>query len=203
MMVPPTLSQRVEWPLPATDPKPALRRIFRQRRQEFATGLDAEKREQLESALARVVTPAAICARILASYAARGGEIDPRFVGMNLPSLAYPRVAGERLSFHICGWQDLRPGFGKIPEPSASAPQVVPDVVLVPLLAVTPDGRRLGQGGGFYDRALADLRSRQPIIAIGMAWDVQMTDSLPHEPWDALLDHIATPTRLVDCARHR
>ena len=73
----------------------------------------------------------------------------------------------------------------------------------MPLLAATPAGVRLGQGGGYYDRTLATLRRNSRILAIGLAWDIQVTDALPCEDWDQPLDYIATPTRLVNCAQHR
>jgi 5-formyltetrahydrofolate cyclo-ligase len=89
------------------------------------------------------------------------------------------------------------------PEPPATAPMVHPDVLLVPLLAVTLSGVRLGQGRGYYDRALAALRRRQPVLAIGLAWECQIAPTLMAEPWDMPLDMIATPQRLVDCRKSR
>ena len=78
-----------------------------------------------------------------------------------------------------------------------------PDVLLVPLLAVTLSGVRLGQGRGYYDRALAALRRRQHVLAIGLAWECQIAPTLMAEPWEMPLDMIATPQRLVDCRKSR
>ena len=64
-------------------------------------------------------------------------------------------------------------------------------------------GVRLGQGRGYYDRALAALRRRQPVLAIGLAWECQIAPALVAEPWDMPLDMIATPQRLVDCRKSR
>src|SRR3546814_6880034 len=55
------------------------------------------------------------------------------------------------------------------------------------------DGRRLGQGGGHYDRWLA---AHPGARAIGLAWDEQLCEDLPHETHDIRLDAIVTPTRL-------
>lgn len=185
------------------DPKQGLRSQFRLSRRQFAQGLTKAGRDALERDLAAAAAPALASARIPASYVAQGPEIDPVRIEESLPPHAFPRVSGDELFFHLSAWKDLAPGFGNIPEPLATAPLATPDLVLVPLLAATPDGRRLGQGGGFYDRALRRLRAAGPLVAIGLAWDVQVTDDLPRDPWDELLDFVATPTRLVDCRRYR
>lgn len=133
-----------------------------------------------------VITP-----RLVAGYAAMRHEVDLRgFPG----SLAYPRRGDRGLTFHRCPRDRLAPGAGGIAEPSAADP-VEPDVVLVPLLAVDAAGNRLGQGGGHYDRALAALRARRRVVAVGIAWDVQVVAALPVDPWDQPLDAVATPTR--------
>ena len=61
---------------------------------------------------------------------------------------------------------------------------VEPDVVLVPLLAFDRPGHRLGYGGGFYDRTLARLRALKPIVAVGLAYDEQRVDAVPHLDYD-------------------
>ena len=69
----------------------------------------------------------------------------------------------------------------------------MPDFVLVPLLAFTPDGHRLGYGGGYYDRTLAALRAQKPeILAIGLAFAAQEVTHLPLDTNDQLLDWIVT-----------
>ena len=86
----------------------------------------------------------------------------------------------------------LVPGpFG--PQPAADAEPLVPQVLFVPLLGFSADGRRLGQGGGHYDRWLAD---NPRATAIGLGWDVQLIEDLPGEPHDIALRAIVTPTRL-------
>ncbi len=182
------------------DPKPALRALFRQRRDEHVAGLSAEAREAAERGLGRIVASRLSRDIAAASYAGIGAEIDPRFVEEHMGPHAFPRVVGPGLlSFHIAAWHELVPGPLGIPHPVAGAPPVTPRLLLVPLLAATPDGVRLGQGGGFYDRALKALRARGPVTAIGLAWDVQVAEMLPSENWDQRLDWLATPTRLFDC----
>ena len=74
----------------------------------------------------------------------------------------------------------------------ADAPLVQPQVLFVPLVSFTT-GARLGQGGGHYDRWLAD---HPDTVAIGLAWDCQLVDALPIEPHDIPLTAIITPTRI-------
>jgi 5-formyltetrahydrofolate cyclo-ligase len=84
-------------------------------------------------------------------------------------------------------------GTGNALQPPADAQLLVPDVVFCPLVGFTAQGERLGQGGGHYDRFLAE---HPPRLAIGLAWDCQLVDSLPTEPHDRPLDAVITPTRL-------
>ena len=88
---------------------------------------------------------------------------------------------------------DLETGPFGSRQPFADADAVTPDVVIVPLVGFTADGRRLGQGGGHYDRWLA---AHPGTPAIGLAWDCQLVDDLPHERHDHPLTAIVTPTRL-------
>lgn len=64
------------------------------------------------------------------------------------------------------------------------------DVVVVPGLAFTADGRRLGQGGGHYDRLLPRLRP--DCLTVGACFAEQLVADLPTEPHDHRVDHVAT-----------
>lgn len=183
--------------------KAELRREFRGRRYEYVATLGKLLRYRLEMDLSDVVAPLLTDARVPATYAAVGAEIDPVHIESRLGPHAFPRIAGKDITFHISRWDEMVAGFQGIPEPPARAPRVMPGLLLVPLTAVTPGGVRLGQGRAYYDRALKQLRALHPVIAIGLAWDVQVTDRLPADPWDEPLDWVATPTRLVECAAHR
>ena len=69
------------------------------------------------------------------------------------------------------------------------------DVVIVPAVAYDKDCYRLGYGGGFYDRFLSKLR--HDTITIGIAFDLQIFDSVPKEEHDAQLDYIITETQIL------
>lgn len=89
-------------------------------------------------------------------------------------------------------------GFRGIPEPFPSLPRVeVRDVewILVPGVAFDAHGRRLGYGGGYYDRLLPLLPRSAPRIA--GAFELQLIEVIPAAPHDLRVDAIATPSRLV------
>ena len=114
-------------------------------------------------------------------------------------TLALPRFAERAAPMTFARYSDphaetdLEVGpFGML-QPVAEAEALVPDILFVPLVGFTPDLDRLGQGGGHYDRWLAE---HPPTLAVGLAWDAQMCDSLPTEPHDRPLDAVVTPTRI-------
>lgn len=87
---------------------------------------------------------------------------------------------------------------GPLGAPSpAEGDWVEPDVVMAPLLAFDAEGWRLGYGGGYYDRTLADLRARRAVAALGIAYSGQQVEAVAHGPDDARLDGIITETGLV------
>ena len=89
--------------------------------------------------------------------------------------------------------EELISGPLDIPQPANLQGEVVPDLVIVPLLGFTAGGQRLGQGGGHYDRW---LEAHPETTAIGLAWDCQLRDALPTEPHDWPLAMIVTPTQV-------
>ena len=96
--------------------------------------------------------------------------------------------------------EPLTPGVWDIPIPLEQAPEVLPDVLLVPLLAFDRAGYRLGYGGGFYDRTLEKLRVLKSVAAIGIAYHAQMVDEVPRGPYDAPLDYVMTEEETFACA---
>lgn len=86
----------------------------------------------------------------------------------------------------------LVPGPFSIPVPEDSAESVVPSLVIVPLLAFDSAGYRLGYGGGYYDRTLAELRGAGSVLAVGIAFAAQEVAAVPRESFDQPLDWIVT-----------
>lgn len=96
---------------------------------------------------------------------------------------------------------ELSPGYMGIPEPAVSVERErdINDVTLVvmPGAAFDSMGNRLGYGGGYYDKLLARLRRRIPLIAL--AYEEQIVDSLPPEPHDIKVYVIVTDKRVIRC----
>jgi len=116
---------------------------------------------------------------------------------------ALPIVIAPELPLLFRAWSPgdpLTPGVWDIPIPLETAPEVLPDVLLVPMLAFDRRGYRLGYGGGFYDRTLEKLRLIKKVVAIGMAYHAQMVDEVPIGPHDAPLDYVMTERETFACA---
>ncbi len=104
-------------------------------------------------------------------------------------------VQGEELSFR--SWntdQPLIEGAYGIPAPSAENSTLDPHILCVPLLAFDKQGYRLGYGGGYYDRTLRSLRARRSILAIGIAFEFQGMEVVPHDEFDERLNWVLTPS---------
>jgi 5-formyltetrahydrofolate cyclo-ligase len=102
----------------------------------------------------------------------------------------------------VIRWQPgepLRAGQGGVFEPvrgSAMHPDL-PAIALVPLVGWDASGTRLGRGGGFYDRLLAQLP--QQITRVGLAYEFQEVPELPRDPWDVPLHYVITERRILRC----
>ncbi len=124
-----------------------------------------------------------------------------RLAGAGVP-LALPVVAKKGQPLVFRAWMPgdaMDKGVWGIPEPKADKPVLEPDILLVPLLAFDAHGCRLGYGGGFYDRTLARLRATKPVVAIGLAYDEQRVNAVPHLDYDQRLDWVLTPSGPIRC----
>ena len=140
---------------------------------------------------------------MVAGYWPIRSEIDPlplmrmladQGIATGLPATPKP---GTPLIFQQ--WQvgdPLIDGLYGTSEPAATAPIVIPNVILAPLLAFDQACYRLGYGGGFYDRSLAEIRAikGKSVIAVGLAYAGQQIDTVPTGPHDAALDGVLTET---------
>lgn len=105
---------------------------------------------------------------------------------------ALPRVEGDRINFYtVTGYGDVSPGCRGILEPSEGCPRAEDKkaLVIVPGVAFTMDGRRLGYGGGYYDRFFAQ-EPEHP--RWGLAYEFQIVERLPVEEWDRRVDRVVT-----------
>jgi 5-formyltetrahydrofolate cyclo-ligase len=134
---------------------------------------------------------------LLEALAARGTEVLLPVLGAGL----------QREWARYAGLDDLRERApGRPPEPSTpslgAAGLARADVVIAPALAVDTSGTRLGQGGGWYDRALEHARPGTPVVAVVFAEELYdaATRPLPHEAHDRRVDLAATPEHWVRLA---
>ena len=139
----------------------------------------------------------------LAGYMAMRTEIDPAPAMEEAAAhgpVAVPviRAPGQALVFSR--WQPGAPmtqGPFKAMIP-AREELLIPEILIVPLVAFDLKGGRLGYGGGFYDRTLEGLRAARATLAIGFAYEAQQADDLPLEVTDQPLDMIVTESRIID-----
>ena len=83
-----------------------------------------------------------------------------------------------------------------IPEPIKAKNKIVPDLILVPLVAYDNSLNRLGYGGGFYDRYFDKNFKVKKIIKIGLAFSFQKIKKLPINKFDKKLDAVITEEKL-------
>jgi 5-formyltetrahydrofolate cyclo-ligase len=115
--------------------------------------------------------------------------------------LALPVVAGKGrpLIMRAFTFRDvLASGVWGIREPKPEAPEVFPDILLVPLLAFDRSGHRIGYGAGYYDMTITALRARKSVAAVGIAFAAQEVAQVPSTPRDARLDLVLTEREVID-----
>jgi 5-formyltetrahydrofolate cyclo-ligase len=147
---------------------------------------------------------------VVGAYCAQGTELDPgpilqAILELNPGARAALPVAAEKdapLVFRLWRPDDpLKPDAYGIPSPLPSAPEALPNLMLTPVLAFDRDGGRLGQGGGHYDRTLANLRRQRPVFVLGVAFAGQEIDAVPMGPHDQRLDAIVTETAYIEVGK--
>jgi len=178
--------------------KRALRARLGEERGNVPSGVAAAAERMVAAQLA--TAPEIDAAACVALYAALPDELPTRTSFESLRrhghACAFPRVVGRReLVFHrIDAWEELRPGRLGILEPQASAPvhALGPhDVVLVPGVAFDAQGHRLGRGAGCYDLAFPPGATSPPLL-LGIAYEFQIVESVPHDSRDRRVDGIVT-----------
>ncbi len=115
--------------------------------------------------------------------------------------LALPVIVGRAKPLVMRAWvsgEPLSTGVWGIREPEPEAAEVEPDILLVPLVAFDRAGHRIGYGGGYYDRTVAQLRARKAVVAVGLGFAAQEVPAVPTTPRDARLDLVLTEREVID-----
>jgi 5-formyltetrahydrofolate cyclo-ligase len=182
--------------------KPTLRQAALARR-------DAMPASERAAAVDAVVTrpfPVAIApGAIVSGYSPMTSEFNP------VPLMRRLADAGARLALPVTpkrgnplimrAWafgDDLASGVWGIREPKPDAPEVFPDIMLVPLAAFDRSGHRIGYGAGYYDMTIARIRATKPVLAIGLAFAAQEIGSVPATPFDQALDLVLTEKETIE-----
>jgi 5-formyltetrahydrofolate cyclo-ligase len=187
---------------------PSSAEDLRARTRAARRALDGPERQDAESRIVVALAgagPLRAAGRV-ALYLPTDGEVD--LAGLH-PVL---RERGTELCLPVIGagasmtFRRLDEGAGVatnrygIPEPAGDGTDDVAagdlDVVLVPCVAVDRNGRRLGFGAGFYDRALADA-GRRP-LTVGVAFDCQVVEGIDAQTWDVPMDLVVTESGVVE-----
>ncbi len=143
-------------------------------------------------------------AHVVSGFYPIQSEIDGLFILKTLNAVqwrcALPVMNGENTHLAFKEWdleEELKDGPFGTREPKSDLLYVMPDVMLVPMLAFDEQGHRLGYGGGYYDRTLEIYRQKgHPFTAIGVAYEDQKRDRLPTSDHDQPLDIIVTEKKV-------
>ena len=189
-------------PQTVEDTKAQMRAALQARRD----ALPADERQAAAQTIAARTFPLAIMqGTIVSGFMPLKSEIDPRPLLHRLAavgaSLALPAIAGRGKPLIMRAWQwgePLNAGVWGLREPKPEAPEVDPDILLVPLLAFDRSGQRIGYGAGYYDMTIARLRARKTITAVGIAFAAQEVAAVPATAFDAPLDLVLTERETIE-----
>lgn len=190
-------------PLPVRDQKRALRAELRQRRRNIPSTLRDEQTQRLTSQLIQLVQ--GVAATSIACYLSTAYEPNTR------PFLNWAAEQGIRVLLPISredGLLDWVEGDGQSEVEglfgiSEAVGQILGsieinyvDLIIVPALAVTRSGDRLGQGMGYYDRVLGSMAQSPPVYAV--TYDEEILESLPQDANDRQIDGCVTPSGVTN-----
>ncbi len=142
---------------------------------------------------------------IVSGYSPMKSEFNPvplmRLLAERGAQLALPVVQGRGQPLIMRAWRfgdELASGVWGIREPKPEAPEVFPDIMLVPLAAFDRAGHRIGYGAGYYDMTIARIRAMKQVVAIGLAFAAQEIAHVPATERDERLDLVLTENETID-----
>lgn len=142
--------------------------------------------------------------QVLSGYFAMKGEVDCMEIirqhSRATGPTALPVLENQRRELLFRTWRPgdrLLPGPFGTRQPGSDREALEPDLLLVPLVAFSEAGGRLGYGGGHYDATLTSLRRSKLIVAVGLGYEAQRAEALPLEAHDQVLDWIVTEDRVI------
>lgn len=183
-------------------PKAALRAAALAKRDAMPA---AERQAAAEAIAARglpvEITPGAI----VSGFMPMKSEINPLPLLRRLSAagarLALPCIVGRGKPLIMRAWtfgDAFKAGQWGIREPVPEAPEVAPDILIVPLACFDRAGHRIGFGAGYYDMTIHALRQKKKIVAIGIAFAAQEIAQVPATERDERLDFVLTERDVID-----
>jgi 5-formyltetrahydrofolate cyclo-ligase len=168
--------------------------------------LPADMRAGAAEAIAAHAFPIAVKpGTIVAGFMPMKSEINPLPLMRKLADagaqLALPAIAGRGQPLIMRAYKTgdaLARGQWGIREPKPDAPDVAPDILIVPLAAFDRIGHRIGYGAGYYDMTIRGLRAQKPVTAVGIAFAAQEIREVPATPRDERLDFVLTEREVID-----
>jgi 5-formyltetrahydrofolate cyclo-ligase len=190
-----------------TPAQPAVvKAILRREALALRDALPAVMRQKAAEVIAARPFPVPVArGMIVSGFSAMKSEISPLPLMRKLADagaqLALPVVAGKGKPLIMRAWsfgEPLNSGVWGIKEPKPDAPEVAPDILIVPLAAFDRRGHRIGYGAGYYDMTITALRAKKQVIAAGIAFAAQEIGHVPNTPSDEKLDFVLTEKDVFD-----
>lgn len=192
--------------MPASSPLDNNKSILRQSALARRDAMPATERAAAVDAVTQRPFPVAVApGMIVSGYSPMKSEFNPvplmrklanAGVGLALP--VTPKRGNPLIMRAFAFGDELASGVWGIREPKPEAPEVFPDIMLVPLAAFDRSGHRIGYGAGYYDMTIARIRAMKSVIAIGLAFAVQEIGKVPASAFDQQLDLVLTEKETID-----
>ena len=164
----------------------------------------AERQAAAEALAARGLPVPVAPGAIVSGFMPMKTEINPlplmRKLADTGAQLALPCIDGRGKPLIMRAYQfgdAFKSGQWGIREPMPEAPEVKPDILLVPLVCFDRSGQRIGYGAGYYDRTIAALRAFKRVTAIGIAFAMQEIPQVPATERDERLDFVLTEKEII------
>ena len=172
--------------------------------------LPAAERQAAAETIAQRAFPLTIApGTIVAGFMPMKSEINPLPLMRKLADagaqLALPAIAGRGKPLIMRAWNvgdAFKTGQWGIREPVPEAPEVAPDILIVPLACFDRAGHRIGYGAGYYDMTIHALRAAKTVTAIGIAFAAQEIARVPATERDERLDLVLTEREVIDLRGH-
>ena len=186
--------------------KKAIRQEILLKRDAISENIKKEKDTAIRQRMIRL--PEFTDAKTILFYASFRSEVDTmEMIKITLSQgkrTVLPKVDKENKKlklYEIKDMNELAKGYMGILEPSVSEERLTGldniGLVIIPGAAFDVSGNRLGYGAGFYDRLLAGIKNKIPVIA--PAYEEQLIENIPSEPHDIKVDKIVTNKRVIEC----